>query len=52
MLFLKPLTCAEDFQPRAVDQQVDRPIGEGTALVSCDLRRKLCLRFGGEAVQP
>jgi hypothetical protein len=32
MLFLKPFTCSEDFQPRAVDQQVDRSIRQNTAL--------------------
>jgi hypothetical protein len=32
MLFLKPLTGSEDLQPRAVDQQVDRPSGRTQAL--------------------
>ena len=32
MLFLKPLAGSENFQIRAVDQQVDRPIWQDTAL--------------------
>ena len=31
MLLLKLITGSEDFQPRAVDQQVDRPIRQNTA---------------------
>jgi hypothetical protein len=34
MLLLKPLTGSEDFQTRAVDQQVDRTIRYDTALVN------------------